>query len=1088
MLLIFTFAVEEMGLQESAPLSKPISKLPQRVLATKLDTSVNLSESATNPYTNSSELESVTSEMGINSNTISGKEVNEKEEKIKTKEKVRSKNSRTGKPKSAKDPNNEAKCDKDKNKETIKSNNSKHSRTEDQNVDKSNNVKDKKEQVGNNRGIRDHTDLDADISAFGFGGSFVTDLVSGSPIYEEKRGDTIVKVQQPGPIVSKLLGTSEDKSHRETVAVPKARNVTGKKDSKNGGGVKKELRNIEKSNSSTRQKINGSSIQNANKSVLKHGSKQSRKETYATENPFVSKKPNVERSPVKTFNGAIALHNDKNPFKPTRTLLRSPVHVTVERAVPESRDPLAFLATLRESLDSRSKESSPLPQPMFHDEPTTYFNSEMEFTTVIDSSKLIQSLSRSERNDPIVSMANEPEPINETHSDKQSNSREDLELQNAGEKESVKMSDAEMQEGSCDVAVVELRTNKPGVFTFSVARKEADGTRKPVPENVSKARSKKKKKPVSPEKDERKTGSDRDMFNFGDRTPTMPLTKIYDLSMNESVAVPTVSLKNFKEKEDTKLPKPKPEDHIYYLPLKGSPDEKPVSTHSRSKSRSRSKSLKSADNDDEDWVPEGKARARSQSRSKKTHKEEISRSRSQSRRRVVQDLETDEEAGEEKSRSRSKSVSRKTETEASTYRRGRSQSRSRVVKDNEKAEDVDEHVSVAKSRTRSKSASRKECNDELAGSRHSRSKSKTRAYLRGEAEDEVESHEVEMKSKEKMLTEPINRGSRSRTRVRNNHEIETDTVISELTSVKCDSDNGPAPRRSARSKLCITKIVEDEASPEIQRKSRSRLIGKRTTNKSNVEEEDNQEKREIFNSKNTKHASSTDLDMKNSENTEVSNTLSCMNVIDLDEIKNEESANNILTVVSESSEDSINPRHKTVTEKHKAFVIEDDSESGSENIRKCETLRRKSRRRIKSAKYGAEINIETEQIEDKKLEDCVDDTLENNRHRNVIDSAFISRRRGMSARMPSQDDHRNYGDEFNGNENTEKQTDNTEIENLSLVCDKELDGTISETLKVRNKVEERKTAKSTKKSTKKRTNAGDKEPKSGKSRVNMVSY
>ena len=359
----------------------------------------------------------------------------------------------------------------------------------------------------------------------------------------------------------------------------------------------------------------------------------------------------------------------ENPFKPTKSLLRSPP--------PQPKlDSRQFLAKLCNKLGTDEAAEEPPEGPSFIDEPTTYFNADMELTV---------PLSASDRRSPFVnSMEHVSESSRPVEKDQAKNGTDIDQTKNKNSHTATKKTNTEATdkrkyktteeksdkldkknnensedqgkqqresiagENDKQKATVEMRIDKPGKFSFAASRKEADGSRKPVPEKLS-SRARSKKKQMTPEKDPEppNLGPDRDLFNFGDRTPTVPLNKIlqekekasavYDLSMNESVVGPPISLNNFREnnklsndlqekneKEKGTLGTTAPnqtEGNIYHLPLKGSPQEKPKKTRGRSKSgtRSKSKSRKSNDSDDDDYVP---YKSRSKSKSRKADPDE----------------------------------------------------------------------------------------------------------------------------------------------------------------------------------------------------------------------------------------------------------------------------------------------------------------------------------------------------------------------------------------------------------------------------------------------------------------------------------
>ena len=522
-------------------------------------------------------------------------------------------------------------------------------------------------------------DSDSDKSSFSSGfGEMFDNLVSGSPITASaetnSRRETFTLAEPP--VVEPEYRTTE----KESESIVEASDV---QTSSENSHTKKPVtgQKFTKSNSKSTSKLNEKSKSMKDKPVV-------RRDTYASINPF-KPKATLKRTPeTSSVSGKISSQKtgDKltssypieevdNPFKPTKNLLRSPV------AKLDSRQ---FLAKLCNNLDSREVESEPLPEPSFIDEPTTYFNSDMEFTTVIDSARLLEALSASDRRSPFTnSIENIAESTKALPGLNQANNDHVNDSENM-----VNNTEADIVDGRCEIrgkndskhkarnhkpetvvthkkdkhnidevnskvgekeeskentvynekekAMVEMRIDKPGNFTFAASRKEADGSRKPVPEKVS-SRARSKKKKLTPEKDrEPKSDMDKDVFNFGDRTPTVPLNKIlqekassvYDLSMNESLAAPPVSLSNFREtvKGNNKLKENTEKEsdansHIYHLPLKGSPQERPAQRRGRSKSgtRSKSKSRKTNESDDKDYIP---AKQRSKSKSRKVNDED----------------------------------------------------------------------------------------------------------------------------------------------------------------------------------------------------------------------------------------------------------------------------------------------------------------------------------------------------------------------------------------------------------------------------------------------------------------------------------
>ncbi|XP_052246743.1 microtubule-associated protein futsch-like isoform X1 [Dreissena polymorpha] len=663
-------------------------------------------------------------------------------------------------------------------------------------------------------------DSETDISLFGFGRNFASELVSGSPIISNKIEDkSVPATKSKSETMNKHSDKqSNEKLRRETFVLPQP-----------GAAVIQEMEvqsSKDKSKDSLKQKPFETSkpTQKLSQSALSSSLSRIDKKM-----PSSSKE---QKTPEKSKPVAVIQEQTysavSNPFKPTKCLLRSPPPVPYQKTSEEpSIDSRAFIASLRQSSET-AFQRSPLPEPRFSHEPTMIFNSDMEFTEIFDSSKL-PSFNKSDKVSPNI-----PESIPE-YSNTLAKSVQDLtnkEVSNAKDMESheflkpsskhipkaakEKPSKSKTSKPDEEVTVVdtldgpsvEVRSKKPGVFTFNVGRKEADGTRKAVPEETtSRARSKKAKAVMSEKTEERRTGEDRDMFNFGDRSPTIPLDKlvkpvtksVYDLSINESV-VQTGSLHSLRDNKKTPaLPEAKPDECIYYLPMpKGSPEDKPAASKSRSRSKSntRSKSKtrhKSGENDeDDDWVPgKSRARARSASRSRKT-------------------FDVNEPVAPRRGRSRSRV--RKSSESLAADKNNADEERDEIEKDDSKKE-------VEGERGRSRSQARKPDLDD--GCKNSNP-------------DEVIRDEIEKDDSKK---EVEGRKGRSKSRARK-PDLDDDCKKSNSEEVICSKSR---PGKNAKEDEIDIDADELEVT-QLERKSRSKSIQKRKTYVLDNVEEDKKER------------------------------------------------------------------------------------------------------------------------------------------------------------------------------------------------------------------------------------------------------
>lgn len=449
---------------------------------------------------------------------------------------------------------------------------------------------------------------------------------------------------------------------------------------------------------------------------------------------------------------------------------------------------------------------------MDNEDQTVYFDTDMDMTEVLNFTQQISTESMNKGNGPSESKSAQDNAekksqeenktrINDENKEedkknykrkerqnKESSVKSDLEglgtklekIKPTNSPKSVKASKEEKcekdPEGS-GKSVVEMRVPKPGNFEYRVSRKQVDGTRQPVPQKpVSRARSKGKVKlsKVTSEVIEtiKKTpGKPRNVFDFGDRTPTVTLdpkslhnlqseeeenktgkketNSSKDLDQNDTKENNKNSKRKDVEKEQrvettksVKEPKLLSDNPVYYVPLaKGSPvTVKESGRHSRrSRSKPRSYREVSSDEDEEEieMQPEtAKNRGRSKSRSKYDSgegEEQRSgrRTRSQSRGtrgdREEEDRDYEPSVVNRQSRGRSRKAGN-ADGEAKVTKERSSRSRTRKAslpleegvskckqsdENEEKIDDVEEVEIVRKTRSRSRARSMKSKVEEM---------------------------------------------------------------------------------------------------------------------------------------------------------------------------------------------------------------------------------------------------------------------------------------------------------------------------------------------------------------------------------------
>ena len=509
------------------------------------------------------------------------------------------------------------------------------------------------------------------------------------------------------------------------------------------------------------------------------------------------------------------------------------------------------------------------PEPMEDEDQTRYFNTDMEMTEVLSFSQPISSISSSES----MNKSNEssgPGSAKKTNSEengeektkrkddvkekskensqknsgkvKESSGKSNLEvlknkLQKIKSTDSMKSSKASKDESeeatdkseekketeANGKSVVEMRVSKPGNFEYRVSRKQEDGTRQPVPlKPVSRSRSKGKVKLSKSTSDvitslAKTPGKPKNVFDFGDRTPTVTLDprSLYDdTEKNDEEKKQEVGSekaekdqKSKKEgnkkssKEERKSGKSSgevngwsaqsvkgtkllPDNPVYYVPLaKGSPAvvKEPARQSRRSRSKPRSYKEASSDEDDleeEEGEVKSKAKGRGRSKSRKRHssggEEEKSSRRTRSQSRGRRDRKKEEEEDGE-----NQPVVEKNKRQS----RGRSRTRKNNDEDEEKGEDKVIKERASRSRTRKaaevqETDEKKDDTEEVKIIRKTRSRSRARSVKRN------------VKETEDCVTKDSNTAAKEEESENRCNEIQTEGVEK--------SSSGEKPRKSSR--------------------------------------------------------------------------------------------------------------------------------------------------------------------------------------------------------------------------------------------------------------------------------------------------
>nr|XP_022310094.1 altered inheritance of mitochondria protein 21-like [Crassostrea virginica] len=512
-------------------------------------------------------------------------------------------------------------------------------------------------------------------------------------------------------------------------------------------------------------------------------------------------------------------------------------------------------------------ESVEEPEPMEDEDQTRYFNTDMEMTEVLSFSQPISSMSSSES----MNKSNESsgpssakktnreenrEEKTKTKDDSKEKSKENSQKNSGKVKESTGKSNLEVlknklqkikstdslksskaskdeSEEATDKAeekketetngksVVEMRVSKPGNFEYRVSRKQEDGTRQPVPlKPVSRSRSRGKVKLSKSTSDvitslAKTPGKPKNVFDFGDRTPTVTLDpkSLYDDAEKNDEEKKQVdsekaekdqkskkegnkkSLKeerksgkssgevNGRSAQSVKETKLLPDNPVYYVPLaKGSPAvvKEPARQSRRSRSKPRSYKEASSDEDDleeEEGEVKSKAKGRGRSKSRKRHssgeeEQNSRRTRSQSRGRRDRKKEEEEDGGDQPMVEKNKRQSR-----------GRSRTRKNKDEDEEKGEDKVIKERASRSRTRKaaevqETDEKKDDTEEVKIIRKTRSRSRARSVKRN------------VKEMEDCVTKDSNTAAKEKESENRCNEIQTEGVEK--------SSSGEKPRKSSK--------------------------------------------------------------------------------------------------------------------------------------------------------------------------------------------------------------------------------------------------------------------------------------------------
>ncbi|VDI28346.1 Hypothetical predicted protein [Mytilus galloprovincialis] len=198
---------------------------------------------------------------------------------------------------------------------------------------------------------------------------------------------------------------------------------------------------------------------------------------------------------------------------------------------------------------------------------TEYFNSDMDFTEIIDNSKgiILETSDTKADNQKMVKSSKNSDKKGKSTAQVDKMVKNDInkkgknqEVVNDNLKDNSKIEDKKTEGHQ---SAVEFRLPKPGKIVFAASRKMFDGTRERVPTKLpQRSRSKTKIKLTKHETDDSNVKS---MFDFHERTPTVlkHASSVYDMSMDVSVHGEKESYGTFRDKVNNQTTDSQINDH-----------------------------------------------------------------------------------------------------------------------------------------------------------------------------------------------------------------------------------------------------------------------------------------------------------------------------------------------------------------------------------------------------------------------------------------------------------------------------------------------------------------------------------------------
>ncbi|XP_052095727.1 myb-like protein X isoform X2 [Mytilus californianus] len=606
--------------------------------------------------------------------------------------------------------------------------------------------------------------------------------------------------------------------------------------------------------------------------------------------------------------------------------------------VPSSKDTFLLPVALKK----------PTPQNFGETDVTEYFNSDMDFTEIIDNSKgiILETSDTTADNQKMVKSTKDSDKIGKASVQVDKMVKNDInkngkqpEVVNDNLKDKSKIEDKKNEEHQ---SAVEFRLPKPGKIVFAASRKMFDGTRERVPSKLpQRSRSKTKIKLTQHQTDDSNVKS---IFDFHERTPTVlkQASSVYDMSMDVSVHGEKESYGTFRDKLNNQTTDSQIDDHkIQFAHTNNAKlqsdqtDNQELQSDQNKKSATGEKKMNNKESNGKgEIIYNLPLKGCSPDIPKKT-----SRSRSKSK-GSAQERERSESRGRSRSRGKRITVVNQDVDEGQSVLRNESQKRKSGEKASEN-EDIDAEISVNSKSPVKKFPQKK--NDE--GGIEDERPTESRSRSRGRGRPKKNNYEI-VENIKQTTTWSKSRG-RSKARKKENEACNKDHVIESQTKEEKRSRSRGRSRTRKNDELKEQDLGEPEFIPSktiTRSKSRGRLRSEALSEVIGNLESDKEE------------TISLEPDILSNADIPDSNKISAnSNAVDKEKLKNSRSniqkSRSCGSGLKESQGvDNVKLESNYQTGRSKSYIAPKTDLSDEEDFQTSEKLKKKSRTKSKSSK------------------------------------------------------------------------------------------------------------------------------------------